>query len=84
MQHLPEVFSVFIRGWLMVSLVALNTVQVAHGRTMPAVAVGFCISWLWWTNSSKHRSEAKWAAVVYAAGAATGTLTGMWIGWHWG
>lgn len=68
------------RGWLLVSLVSLNTVQIAHGRTTGAVAVGFCISLLWWQNSSKHRSDARGAGLVYAIGAALGTLTGLWIG----
>jgi hypothetical protein len=83
-QHLPELTMVFLRGWLMVSLVALNTVQIAHGRTLHAMVVGFCISYLWWGNSSRYRSEARWAGVVYATGAALGTLTGIWIGWNWG
>ena len=68
----------------MVTLVSLNTVQIAHGRMVQAVVVGFGISFLWWTNSSKHRCDAKWAGLVYASGAALGTLTGMWIGWKWG
>lgn len=68
----------------MVTLVSLNTVQIAHGRMPSAVLVGFCISYLWWTNSSKHRCDAKGAGAVYALGAAAGTLTGMWIGKYWG
>jgi hypothetical protein len=74
----------FLRGWLMVSLVAANTVQIAHGRTVPAMVVGFCISFLWWQNSSKDRCSSRWAGVVYATGAALGTVTGMWIGNNWG
>lgn len=73
-----------LRGWLMVTLVSLNTIQIAHGRVPSAVAVGFCISLLWWTNSSKHRHDSRWAGVVYASGAALGTLTGMALGWKWG
>jgi hypothetical protein len=71
------------RGWLMVSLVSLNSIQIIHQRYASAAVVGFCISWLWWTNSSKHRCETRWAGTVYAMGAAAGTLTGMWIGTHW-
>lgn len=73
-----------LRGWLMVSLVSLNTIQIAHGRMAHAAAVGFCISLLWWTNSSKHRCDANGAGMAYAAGAALGTVTGMWIGNQWG
>ena len=79
-----SLIALFIRGWSMVSMVSLNTVQIAHGRTWRAVIVGFGISFLWWTNSSKHRSDARCAGLVYASGAALGTLTGIWIGWHWG
>jgi hypothetical protein len=73
-----------LRGWLMVALVSLNTIQIAHGRLLPAMVVGYAISWLRWTNSSKDRCNAKGACHAYAAGAALGTLTGMWIGWTWG
>ena len=68
----------------MVSLVSLNTVQIAHGRLWPAMVIGFCISLLWWGNSSKHRCDARGAGIAYATGAALGTATGMWMGSVWG
>lgn len=71
------------QGWLMVSLVSLNTVQIPAHRVLPAMLVGFLISRLWWSNSSKHRCDGKWAGEAYAVGAALGTMTGMWIG-RWG
>lgn len=73
-----------LRGWLMVSLVSLNSIQIVHHRYASAAVVGFCISALWWTNSSKHRHDSKWAGAVYALGAAAGTVTGMFIGNRWG
>ena len=76
--------SLALRGWLMVTLVSLNSIQIVHRRYVSAAVVGFCISFLWWTNSSRHRLDSRWAGPVYALGAATGTLTGMWIGNHWG
>jgi uncharacterized membrane protein YfcA len=76
--------ALFLRGWLMVTLVATNTIQIAHGRTTGAMLVGFCISYVWWQASSKHRPDGKWAGLVYAAGAALGTCTGIWIGAKWG
>lgn len=76
--------ALFLRGWLMVSLVSLNSVQIIHQRYASAALVGWCISALWWTNSSRHRLESRWAGAVYAVGAATGTVTGMWVGNHWG
>jgi hypothetical protein len=78
------VIATFLRGWLMVTLVSLNTVQIAHGRPLSAMAVGFCISVLWWQNSSKDRCSSRGAGIVYGLGAALGTATGMWIGRNWG
>ena len=84
LQASRELIAVALRGWLMVSLVALNTTQIARGNVGPAMAVGFCISLLWWGNSSKHRCDARGAGLAYATGAALGTLTGMWIGGAYG
>jgi len=64
------------RGCLMVTLVASNTVFVAHGNLAPAFVGGFFISALWWTNSSNHRPEAPYGWVAYGFGAAVGTVTG--------
>jgi hypothetical protein len=68
------------RGWIMVALVSLNTIQVAHGRNAAAIAVGFLISLTWWSNSSKQREDVRGAGLAYATGAALGTMTGMWLG----
>ena len=68
------------RGWVMVTLVSLNTIQLAHDRQAAAVAVGFLISLTWWSNSSKKREDVRGAGIAYATGAALGTLTGMWLG----
>lgn len=76
--------ALFLRGWLMVSLVALNSIQIVHGRWLSAITVGYCISRLWWANSSKSRCDSRWAGEVYALGAALGTATGMFLGRHWG
>jgi hypothetical protein len=72
--------SLLARGYVMVTLVSLNTIQVAHQRKFAAVSVGFLISLTWWSNSSKKREDVPGAGVTYALGAALGTLTGMWIG----
>lgn len=64
------------RGWLLVSLVSMNTVHLAQGHMGPAAAGGFLISWTWWQNSSKDREQAPHAGLVYGVGAGLGTLTG--------
>jgi hypothetical protein len=35
---------------------------------------------VWWANSSAQREQFKGAGVVYAFGAACGTVLGMWLG----
>jgi hypothetical protein len=75
-------FRVYLRGLAMVTLVACNTRQIAAGHMPGAVVVGFLISWLWWSNSSKARPEGQWAGLAYATGAACGTALGYVIaGW---
>jgi hypothetical protein len=64
------------RGCLMVTLVASNTVLLAHDKLLPAAIGGWAISVLWWANSSKHRPEAPYGALAYGFGAAVGTVTG--------
>jgi hypothetical protein len=71
---------VFLRGFVLVALVALNTRQVAGGRYLGAFVVGGLISLVWWANSSSKREAFKGAGALYAFGAACGTVLGMWLG----
>jgi hypothetical protein len=70
---------IFLRGLAMVTLVACNTRQIAAGHVSGAVVVGFLISWLWWSNSSKDRPQVRGASVAYGLGAAAGTAAGYFI-----
>jgi hypothetical protein len=74
------VIPLFFRGFVMVALVAANTRQIANGRYGMAFIVGGLISLTWWANSSKDRPDFRGAGVVYALGAACGTVAGMWLG----
>lgn len=71
----------------MVTLVACNTRQIAAGHISGAVVVGFLISWLWWSNSSKDRPQVPGAAISYGLGAACGTAVGYTVAglltWPW-
>lgn len=69
----------FARGLLQVTLVAANTRQIATGHIGGAMGVGFLISLVWWSNSSKSRPDVRGAGVAYAAGAACGTAVGFFI-----
>jgi hypothetical protein len=71
---------VFLRGFLIVACVALNTRQIAAGNYPGAFVVGAAISGLWWSNSSSKREDVPGAWAAYMLGAACGTVTGMWIG----
>ena len=70
----------FLRGFVLVALVAANTRQIAQGRYIGAFIVGGLISFVWWSNSSAKREQFTGAGAVYAFGAAVGTVAGMWLG----
>jgi hypothetical protein len=70
----------WLRGFILVSLVAANTRQIAAGHYGGAFLVGGLISAVWWSNSSHKREDATGAGAVYALGAACGTVAGMWLG----
>lgn len=69
----------WLRGFLLVALVAANTRQIAAGSYTGAFLVGGLVSLVWWFNSSKDRPDVPCAAWVYACGAASGTVVGMWL-----
>lgn len=77
--HIKPYAQLFIRGLVQVALVSANTRQIAAGRYSGAFIVGGLISLVWWSNSSKDRPDFKGAGVVYALGAASGTVLGMWL-----
>ena len=71
---------VFVRGFVLVALVAANTRQIASGRYVGAFMVGCAISAVWWFNSRcAARSDAPGAGVAYALGAGCGTVAGMFL-----
>lgn len=75
---------IFLRGWLQVTLVASNASFIAHDQRVQAVVGGFLISAVWWKNAhSAAHVTGKWAGMVYATGAAAGTMTGLWIAAWW-
>ena len=71
---------VFVRGFALVTLVSLNTRQIANGHYPGAFLVGGMISAVWWSNSSAKREDAQYVWAAYALGAACGTVLGMYLG----
>lgn len=74
----------FARGFSLVLLVAMNTVQIADRRWAGMAVVGGLISLVWWSNSSKAREDYRGAGLLYAAGAAAGTVCGAALADWWG
>ena len=70
----------FLRGFVLVALVAANTRQIAQGHYLGAFIVGGLISAVWWSNSSAKREQFTGAGALYALGAAMGTVVGMYLG----
>jgi hypothetical protein len=69
--------TLFLTAWLQVFLVALNTWQIANGKWLGALLVGFGIS-LVWTLNIKRIAFAGWKdRLVYSTGAMCGTGTGI-------
>lgn len=71
--------SLFARGVIYVGLQAANVVQLSKHHYVGAFAVGFLISLLWSWNVKDVAARGGWGGVVYAGGAAVGTVLGMWL-----
>lgn len=68
------------RAFLQVALVSANVVQIAHEQYGGAFVVGTGISLLWFLNArTAAQSALPGAAVIYALGAGSGTVAGMWL-----
>jgi len=69
----------FLFGLLQVSLVSLNTYQISKFYVVGAFFVGFLIS-LTWTFNVRNALGTWRQRLLYALGAACGTVLGMYIG----
>ena len=70
----------FLCGWLIVTLTAMNVAFIAAHAYPLAFVTGFGISFVWYGNTGKASDDrSRLAHVVYASGAACGTATGMWL-----
>ena len=75
-------FSIWRRGFIIVTLTAINVGQVAGRHWLGAGLVGFGISLVWFYNArTAAHTELPHAGEVYAFGAACGTMFGMLITW---
>jgi hypothetical protein len=67
----------FLYAWLQVSLIALNTYQIASGEWAGALLVGFLISFVWTFNVKRVAFGCWKVRILYSTGAACGTGTGI-------
>lgn len=73
----------FTTGLVQVLLVAVNSYQIPHQKWLGAFIVGFLISLIWSWNVKRIAFGSTLDRFMYAFGAATGTLAGMFLSWWW-
>lgn len=67
----------FAYAYIQVALICLNTYQIANGKVVGALIVGFLISFVWCFNTQRiSKSDIK-QKLVYSIGATAGTGTGL-------
>ena len=69
----------FIYAWLQVTLVCLNTWQIANGKIIGAIFVGFLISFVCCFNIQSIAFSKLSEKITYSLGACCGTATGLFI-----
>lgn len=69
--------NLFLASTLQVLLVAVNTYQLAHKKWIGCFIVGFAISFIWTFNVKRVSIGTMRDRIVYASGAAVGTLLGL-------
>lgn len=67
----------FTTGFLQVFFVACSTYFISHENYLGTVVVGFAISWLWSSNVKKISFGGVKERILYASGAACGSLVGL-------
>ena len=74
--------SIFLRGFVIVALVAWNVRHIAAGRYLSAFCTGAAISVCWWLNAglAAEAHANPWSSLLYGLGAGAGTCAGMWLG----
>ncbi len=72
-------FSLFITGFIQVFLVVANTYFVSKGFYLGVGAMGFLISLVWSFNVKRVVLGTMQDRLVYSAGAALGSVAGLYI-----
>jgi len=67
----------FTLAWLQVTLICLNTWQIANSKFIGAMIVGFLISLVWTFNVQDISKSCLKSKITYSLGAMTGTASGL-------
>lgn len=67
----------FAYAYIQVALICLNTYQIANGKVVGALIVGFLISFVWCFNTQRISNSDIKQKLVYSIGATAGTGTGL-------
>ena len=67
----------FIQPWLQVTLVCLNTWQIANGKILGAIIVSFMLSFVWCFNIQRIAFSNLNDKIIYSLSACSGTATGL-------
>jgi len=70
---------IFLRAYLLVLLVTLNTWCVANDRYFLVLFVSFCLSMTWTFNVSSMANGNFFKKLLYSTGAVSGTATALLI-----
>ena len=69
----------FTLAWLQVTLICLNTWQIANTHYIGALIVGFLISLIWTMNVGRVALSSWQTKLIYSFGAMCGTGTGLFL-----
>ena len=69
----------FLYPWFQVTLVCLNTWQIANGKIFGAICVSFVLSFVWCFNIQRIAFSNLNDKLIYSASACSGTATGLLI-----
>lgn len=72
----------FCRAYLIVTLTSANVSMIANHRWLLMALTGGLLSYVWVGNTRAAVGTGRGWRLMYAAGAAAGTVTGAWLaGW---
>jgi hypothetical protein len=72
-----EFFGLFYPAFLQIFFVSICTFCIAERFVLGAFMSSFCINWLWSANVKKAAFGGKKDRIVYASGAACGSVAGL-------